>query len=67
MEAVAEGEIGPAVDNGDGVVHLDVEVAEAGDVGGGFLGVVETVVGGCEAFLAGLHDGLAVGVVGLAD
>ena len=45
VEAVAEVEVGPAVGGGDGLVHLDVEVTELLDVGGGFVGVVEAVVG----------------------
>jgi len=45
VEAVAEVEVRPAVGGGDGVVHLDVQLAQAGDVGGGLGGVVEAVVG----------------------
>ena len=58
VEAVAQVEVGPAVGGGDGPVHLDVEVAELLDVGGGFVGVVEAVVGLGQALLAGGH-GLA--------
>ena len=56
VEAVAEVEVVPAVGGGDGFVHLDVEVAELLDVGGGFVGVVEAIVGLGQALLAGEHD-----------
>ena len=62
-----EVEVLPTVGCCDGVVHFGVELAESGDVGGGFSGVVEAVVGFGESFLAGLHDGLAMVVVGFAD
>ena len=39
VEAVAEVEVGPAVGGGDGLIHLDVEVTELLDVGGGFVGL----------------------------
>ena len=56
VEAVAEVEVGPAVGGGDGLVHLDVEVTELLDVGGGFVGVVEAVVGLGQALPASKHD-----------
>ena len=49
VEAVAEVEVGPAVRGGDGVVHLDVERAEGGDVCGDFVRRVEAVVGSGES------------------
>ena len=67
VEVVVEGEVVPAVGGGDGSVHLDVEVAEGLDIGVGAGGVVEVVVGFGEPFLAGLHNGLAMGVVGFAE
>ena len=63
VEAVAEVEVVPAVGGGDGLVHLDVEVTELLDVGGGFVGVVEAVVGLGQSLLAGEHDLAAVLVV----
>ena len=56
VEAVAEVEVGPAVGGGDGVVHLDVELTELLDVGAGFVGVVEAVVGLGQSFLSIEHD-----------
>lgn len=71
VEAVAEvegtGGAVPAVGGGDGLVHLDVEGAQFGDVGAGLGRVVEAVVGLGQALLAGLHDLLAMAVVALAD
>ena len=63
VEAVAEVEVVPAVGGGDGLVHLDVEVTELLDVGGGFVGVVEAVVGLGQAFMTGEHDLAALVVV----
>ena len=42
---MGEIEVLPAVGNGDGVIHFDVELAEFGNVLSSFIGVVETVVG----------------------
>ena len=44
VEAVAEVEVVPAVGGGDDLIHLDMEVAELLDVGGGLVGVVEAVI-----------------------
>src|SRR5207249_4908572 len=40
VKTVPQVEVRPAVGRGDGVVHLDVEVAQATDVLGGFLRAV---------------------------
>ena len=53
VEAVSEVKVGPAVGGGDSFVHLDVEVTEFLDVGGGLIGVVKAVVGLGQALLAG--------------
>ena len=57
----------PAVGGEDGAIHLVVEVAEVVDVGVGFGGVVEAVVGVGEALVVAAHEGGAVLVVGAAD
>jgi len=49
VEAVAE--VVPSAGGGDGPVHLDVEVAERLDVGGGFVGVLEAVAIVTDNFL----------------
>ena len=57
----------PAVGGEDGAVHLAVEVAKVVDVGVGFGGVVEAVVGVGEALVVADHEGGAGVVVGAAD
>ena len=66
-EAAGGGDVVPAVGGEDGAVHLAVEVAEVVDVGVGFGGVVEAVVGVGEALVVADHEGGAVVVVGAAD
>jgi len=67
VETVVEVEIGPAVGGGHGVVHLDVEFPELLDVGGGFVGIVEAVVGFGKPFLAVEHDLTAMPMRFFAD
>jgi hypothetical protein len=57
----------PTVGDGNGFVHCHMQVAQFGDVGAGFGGVVETVIGFRQPFLPGLHDGLAALVIAFAD
>ena len=66
-EAAGGVDVGPVVGVEDGAVHLAVEVAEVKDVGVGFLGVMEAVVGVGEALVVADHEGGAVVIVGLAD
>jgi len=67
MEAVAEVEVGPTVVGGYGVVHLDVELTEFLDVGTGFIGVVETIVGLCQSLIFPTHQAASVCVNLLCD
>ena len=67
VEAVAEIEVLPAISGSDGLVHFDVQVAEFGDVGAGFSGVVEAVVCFGQRFISGLHTGLSVLVIMFAN
>ena len=66
-EAAGGGDVLPAVGGEDGAVHLAVEVAEVVDVGVGFGGVVEAVVGVGEALVVAEHEVGASSVVGAAD
>src|SRR5262245_23888274 len=65
VEAVAQIQVGPAISGGNGLVHLDVKLAEFLDVGDCFLRVVEAVVGLRQSFLPGEHDLAAVAVVAI--
>src|SRR4051812_32007907 len=47
VKPVVEVEVGPAVGGGNGLIHLDVEFPEFLNVLGGFVGIVEAVVGLC--------------------
>lgn len=66
-EAAGGVNVGPAVGGEDGAIHLVVQVAEVEDVGVGFGGVVEAVVGVGEALVVAHHEVGAVVVVGFAD
>lgn len=67
MEAVAQVEVGPAIGGGNGLIHFDVELTELQNVGTGFSGVVEAVVGLRQPFLPGEHDLAAIVVITLSD
>ena len=67
VEAVAEGQVLPAVGGGDRVVHFHVQAAQVGDVLGRFGRVVEAVVSGGESFLVIKHDLAAVFIISFAS
>ena len=67
VEVMGEIEVLPVVGSGDGLIHFDVELSKFGYILGSFVGIVESVVGFGESFLASLHDGLAMGVVSFAN
>src|SRR5258708_7434581 len=49
------------------LVHLFVQCAQLDDVGRSLVGIVESIVGCGESFLAGEHNRLAMGIVAFAD
>ena len=55
MEAVAEVEVIPSVSGSDCLIHFDVQCTESLDVVGGLFGIVETVVGSCDALQSSSH------------
>ena len=67
VEAVAEVEVVPAVGGGDRLIHLDVEITELLDVGGGFVGVVEAVVSFGQTFATFLSNLRPLPFVRLSD
>jgi hypothetical protein len=67
VEVVAEVEVRPAVGIGHGAVHFHVEIAEFLDVGGGFGGGVEQVVGLGKPGSPSRHYALAMSDVGVTD
>src|ERR1017187_3270849 len=67
METVSEVEAGPLVGGCNGVIHLNVQRAEGGDVVRDLVRGVEAVVSVGEALMTSGHDAAALRVVALAD